>query len=121
MRAAARSLGLDAAHGVTVHLTGQVPLSDEEFATLAQDAHLLLGAMFAALLGILWLAVRSARVVTAILVTTVVGLVMAAAIGLLAIRRLQLIPGAFTPLFVGLGVHFRLPFHRPTPAERLEP
>ena len=84
IRATARSLGLDPAHGVTVRLTGPVPLADEEFATLAQDAHLLLGAMFAALLGILWLAVRSARVVIAILVTTLVGLVFTAAIGLLA-------------------------------------
>ena len=32
IRAAARSLGLDPAHGVTVRLTGPVPLADEEFA-----------------------------------------------------------------------------------------
>jgi len=53
-----------------------VPLADEEFATLAQDAHLIIGAMAAALLGILWLAVRSARVVIAILITTLLGLIM---------------------------------------------
>jgi hopanoid biosynthesis associated RND transporter like protein HpnN len=119
IRAAARSLGLDAAHGVTVRLTGQVPLSDEEFATLAQDAHLLLGAMFAALLGILWLAVRSARVVIAILVTTIVGLIMTAAIGLLAIGRFNLISVAFIPLFVGLGVDFSIQFSVRSLAERL--
>jgi hopanoid biosynthesis associated RND transporter like protein HpnN len=119
IRAAARSLGLDAEHGVTVRLTGQVPLSDEEFATLAQDAHLLLGAMFAALLGILWLAVRSARVVIAILVTTIVGLIMTAAIGLLAIGRFNLISVAFIPLFVGLGVDFSIQFSVRSLAERL--
>ncbi len=119
IRATARSLGLDAAHGVTVRLTGLVPLSDEEFATLAQDAHLLLGAMFAALLGILWLAVRSARVVIAILVTTIVGLIMTAAIGLLAIGRFNLISVAFIPLFVGLGVDFSIQFSVRSLAERL--
>ena len=119
IRATARALGLDAVHGVTVRLTGQVPLSDEEFATLAQDAHLLLGAMFVALLGILWLAVRSARVVIAILVTTIVGLIMTAAIGLLAIGRFNLISVAFIPLFVGLGVDFSIQFSVRSLAERL--
>ena len=119
IRATARSLGLDPAHGVTVRLTGPVPLADEEFATLAQDAHLLLGAMFAALLGILWLAVRSARVVMAILVTTLVGLVFTAAIGLLATTRFNLISVAFIPLFVGLGVDFSIQFSVRSLAERL--
>jgi hopanoid biosynthesis associated RND transporter like protein HpnN len=119
IRATARSLDLDAAHGVTVRLTGLVPLADEEFATLAQDAHLLLGAMFAALLGILWLAVRSARVVMAILVTTVVGLILTAAIGLLTIGRFNLISVAFIPLFVGLGVDFSIQFSVRSRAERL--
>jgi uncharacterized protein len=119
IRATARSLGLDAAHGVTVRLTGVVPLSDEEFATLAQDAHLLLGAMFAALLGILWLAVRSARVVIAILTTTIVGLILTAAIGLLTVGRFNLISVAFIPLFVGLGVDFSIQFSVRSLAERL--
>jgi len=119
IRATARSLGLDPAHGATVRLTGPVPLADEEFATLAQDAHLLLGAMFAALLGILWLAVRSARVVIAILATTLVGLVFTAAIGLLATTRFNLISVAFIPLFVGLGVDFSIQFSVRTLAERL--
>ena len=119
IRATARSLGLDPAHGVTVRLTGPVPLADEEFATLAQDADLLLGAMFAALLGILWLAVRSARVVIAILATTLVGLVITAAIGLLATTRFNLISVAFIPLFVGLGVDFSIQFSVRSLAERL--
>src|SRR5215471_11048382 len=63
IRNVARSLGLDAAHGVSIRLTGPVPLADEEFASLAQDIHFVLGAMIVALLGILWLAVRSVRVV----------------------------------------------------------
>ena len=119
IRQIARSLGLDAAHGVAVRLTGPVPLSDEEFASLAQDADFVLGAMIAALLGILWLAVRSARVVLAILVTTLAGLVLTAAGGLLVIGRFNLISIAFIPLFVGLGADFSIQFSVRALAERL--
>jgi hopanoid biosynthesis associated RND transporter like protein HpnN len=119
IRATAHALGLDPAHGVTVRLTGPVPLADEEFATLAEDAHLIMGAMVAALLGILWLAVRSARVVIAILATTLVGLILTAAIGLLAIGRFNLISVAFIPLFVGLGVDLSIQFSVRGLAERL--
>jgi hypothetical protein len=119
IRRTAESLGLDGTHGVTLRLTGPVPLADEEFASLAEDAHLVLGAMVAALLGILWLAVRSVRVVIAIVVTTIVGLVMTAAIGLLATGRFNLISVAFIPLFVGLGVDFSIQFSVRSLAERL--
>jgi hopanoid biosynthesis associated RND transporter like protein HpnN len=119
IRQIARSLGLDPAHGVSVRLTGPVPLADEEFASLAQDVHYVLGAMIAGLLGILWLAVRSGRVVLAILVTTLTGLVLTAAGGLLAIGRFNLISIAFIPLFVGLGVDFSIQFSVRALAERL--
>jgi hopanoid biosynthesis associated RND transporter like protein HpnN len=119
IRATAQALDLDPAHGVTVRLTGPVPLADEEFATLAEDVHLILGAMIVALLGILWLAVRSARVVIAILATTLVGLIMTTAIGLLATGRFNLISVAFIPLFVGLGADFSIQFSVRSLAERL--
>ncbi len=119
IRHIARSLGLDPTHGVSVRLTGPVPLADEEFASLAEDIHLVLGAMLAALLGILWLAVRSARVVFAIVVTTLLGLVLTTACGLLAIGRFNLISMAFIPLFVGLGVDFSIQLSVRALAERL--
>ena len=119
VRQISRSLGLDPAHGVSIRLTGSVPLADEEFASLAQDVHLVLGAMIVALLGILWLAVRSVRVVLAIVVTTLMGLVLTAACGLLVIGRFNLISMAFVPLFVGLGVDFSIQFSVRALAERL--
>jgi hopanoid biosynthesis associated RND transporter like protein HpnN len=119
IRALARSLNLDPAHGVTVRLTGQVPLADEEFGSLADDAGLITAAMAAALLGILWLAVRSTRITIAILATTLIGLVLTAAIGLLAVGRFNLISVAFIPLFVGLGVDFSIQFSVRCLAERL--
>ncbi|MFC7736956.1 MMPL family transporter [Roseomonas sp. GCM10028921] len=108
IRETARTLGLDPAHGVTLRLTGPVPLADEEFASLAQDAELVTGAMLLALVGILWLAVRSARFVAVILFTTLLGLLVTAGLGLLAAGRFNLISVAFIPLFVGLGIDFSI-------------
>ena len=77
-----------------------------------------MGAMVVALLGILWLAVRSTRIVLAILCTTLIGLVLTAAIGLVATGRFNLISVAFIPLFVGLGVDFSIQFSVRSLAER---
>src|SRR4029077_4005693 len=90
-----------------------------EFASLAQDAHLVLGTMLAALFGILWLAVPSVRVVLAIALTTLIGLVLTAAAGLLVIGRFNLLSMAFIPLFVGLGVDFSIQFSVRALAKRL--
>jgi hopanoid biosynthesis associated RND transporter like protein HpnN len=119
IRATAASLGLDPAHGVTLRLTGPVPLADEEFASLAEDAGLVTGIMVAALVGILWLAVRSVRYVAAILVTTILGLIITAGLGLIATGRFNLISVAFIPLFVGLGIDFSIQFSVRCLAERL--
>jgi uncharacterized protein len=110
IRQAARDLGLDEAHGVRVRLTGPVPLQDEEFATLAQGAGLIASAMIGAIVVMLWFAVRSVRLIACILVTTITGLVLAAAWGLLVFHRFNVISVAFIPLFVGLGVDFGIQF-----------
>ena len=106
IRAAARALKLEPADGVTVRLTGDVPLQDEEFGTLAERAVPIALAAFAAILLMLWLAVRSARIIAAILVTTLVGLAAAAALGLAVFHTFNVISIAFIPLFVGLGIDF---------------
>ncbi len=119
IRAAAGKLALDAEHGVTVRLTGSVPLSDEEFASLSDKAWLVAGAMLVAMLVMLWLAVRSVRIMLAILIATLSGLVLTAAVGLMAVGRFNLISVAFIPLFVGLGVDFGIQLTVRFRAERL--
>ena len=106
VRGTAAELGLDAAHGVRVRLTGEVPIADEEFATLQENIGVVAGVMLGAMLLTLWLATQSARLVAAIVVTIVIGLVVTTALGLAVIGRLNLISVAFIPLFVGLGVDF---------------
>jgi hypothetical protein len=119
IRAAARSLNLDPAHGVRLRLTGSVPLSDEEFASLADRAWLVAGTMVLAVLGMLWLAVKSFKLVAAILTTTFAGLLLTTAAGLLTVGRFNLISVAFIPLFVGLGVDFGIQLSVRYRAERL--
>ncbi len=103
---AAHALKLDEAHGVRVRLTGEVPLADEEFATLQENIGAVAMVMLGAMLLTLWLATRSVKLVTAIMVAILAGLIVTAAVGLLAVGRFNLISVAFIPLFVGLGVDF---------------
>jgi uncharacterized protein len=106
IRDMARSLHLDAEHGLRVRLTGPVPLQDEEFATLAERTTLIATLAIIAIVVMLWLAVRSARLIIAILITTLLGLIVAAALGLLIFHRFNVISVAFIPMFVGLGIDF---------------
>ena len=119
IRAAAAALRLDAAHGVRVQLTGEVPLADEEFATLQENIGVVGLVMLGAMLLTLWLATKSVRLVAAILTTIVLGLIMTMAIGLLTVGRFNLISVAFIPLFVGLGVDFGIQICVRYNAERL--
>jgi uncharacterized protein len=118
IRAAAKALRLDAAHGVSVRITGPVALQDEEFATLAERAPLIAALALAAISMMLWMAVRSIRLIVAILGTTLVGLVSAAALGLAIFHRFNVISVAFIPLFVGLGIDFGIQFSVRYRAER---
>lgn len=110
IRATARRLHLDAAHGVRVRLTGPVPLQDEEFGSLAQRAGLIATLAFGAIVLMLWLAVRSPWLIAAILSTTLVGLLTATALGLTLFHQFNVISVAFIPLFVGLGIDFGIQF-----------
>ena len=101
---------LPGADGVRVRLTGDVPLADEEFGTLADRAELMVGAMLAGVLLTLWLALRSFKIIFAILVTLFVGLAWTMAIGLWSVGVFNIISIAFIALFVGLGVDFGIQF-----------
>jgi hopanoid biosynthesis associated RND transporter like protein HpnN len=110
IRDATSRLGLDAEHGVTVRLTGPVALADEEFATVA-DGAVLNGVVTLLLVTlVLWLALRKARIIFAVFVNLVFGLLYTAAVGLWMVGTLNLISVAFAVLFVGLGVDFGIQF-----------
>ncbi|MDR5857138.1 MMPL family transporter [Caballeronia sp. LZ062] len=110
IRAVAAKLGLDKKYGASVHLTGAQPLADEEFASV-QDGAALNGALtFLVVLMILWVALRSKRMILAVFITLFVGLSVTAALGLMMVHALNMISVAFMVLFVGLGVDFGIQF-----------
>ena len=110
IRADARALGITPENGVTVRLTGPVPLSDEEFATLTDRLWLMVGAMMGGVLLTLWLALKSFKIIFAIFVTLFVGLAITMGLGLVAVGVFNIISIAFIALFVGLGVDFGIQF-----------
>lgn len=110
IREAAAAAGFDPAHGVHVRLTGEVPMADEEFATIGENALRNSAVMVGALLLMLWFAVRSLRAVTAIVLNLVLGLALTAALGLAIYGAFNLISVAFAVLFVGLGVDFGIQY-----------
>ena len=118
VRAAIAKLGLTPDRGVTVRLTGSVPLSDEEFSTIADGAALNGVVTIVVVLLILWLALRQARIIFAVLVNLAVGLSFTAAAGLAMVGALNLISVAFAVLFIGLGVDFGIQFSVRYRAER---
>lgn len=118
IRGTAKRLGLDSAHGVRVRVTGTVALEDDEFATLAQRAGLIASVATAAIILMLWFAVRSPRLIASILLTMVAGLVATTALGLALYHRFNLISVAFIPLFVGMGMDLGIQFSVRYRAER---
>jgi uncharacterized protein len=118
VRATIAKLRLTPDRGVTVRLTGSVPLSDEEFSTIADGAALNGVVTIVVVLLILWLALRQSRIILAVLINLVVGLSFTAAAGLAMVGALNLISVAFAVLFIGLGVDFGIQFSVRYRAER---
>src|SRR5213079_2636511 len=115
----ALQLGLAERFEATLRLTGPQPLTDEEFASVKEGA-LLNGVLTAlAVVLILWLALRSGRMVVAVLLNLFAGLIVTAALGLLMVGALNMISVAFAVLFVGLGGDFGIQFGVRYRAERL--
>jgi hopanoid biosynthesis associated RND transporter like protein HpnN len=105
VRAEAARLGF-AERGVRLRLTGHVAMADEEFATIAEGAwaSTLLSFLLVGLL--LWMALRSWRLIWPLLALTVAGILWTAAFGILAVGAFNPLSIAFAVMFIGLGVDF---------------
>ncbi len=95
---------------VTVDYTGQIPLADEQFASLTQG--LVAGSIISVLLIALWLflALRSWRLIIPILATLLLGLIFTITFAAVAIGVMNLISVAFAILFIGLAVDFAIQY-----------
>ena len=117
---AADDLKLADKFGAKVDLTGQVPMNDDQFSVIRHSVWRdTLIAIFGVLV-ILWLALRSWRIIVAVFFSLIVGLAATAALGLAVVGSFNLISIAFFVLFVGLGVDFGIQFSVRYRAERHE-
>jgi len=110
VRQAASDLDLGGKFGAKVDLTGEVPMNDDQFSVIKDSA---LRDTLSALIGvliILWFALRSWKIILAVVFSLLVGLAVTSALGLAMVGAFNLISIAFFVLFVGLGVDFGIQF-----------
>jgi hopanoid biosynthesis associated RND transporter like protein HpnN len=94
----------------SARLTGPVAMADEQFGSIKENAGRNGVITFAIVLLILWLALRSARLIAAVFINLLVGLPLTAALGLFLVGSFNLISVYFAVLFVGIGVDFAIQY-----------
>jgi hopanoid biosynthesis associated RND transporter like protein HpnN len=110
VRAAARELGLVPENGVTVRITGNVALNNEEMIGVARGAVLAALGSLVVVGFILSAALRSRYLVFSVLLTLLVSLVWTAAFAAAAVGYVNLASVFFAVLMIGLGVDFGIHF-----------
>jgi hopanoid biosynthesis associated RND transporter like protein HpnN len=108
IRDAIARLGLNAEAGVRVRMTGNIVMRDEEFSTVFGGAISENLISLFSVAGLLWLGLRSLRLITPMLGVLVLGLVVTAAFGALVVGPYNPLSIAFAVLFIGLGVDFAI-------------
>jgi hopanoid biosynthesis associated RND transporter like protein HpnN len=103
-------LGLTPDRGVTVRLTGQVPLNDEEFGTVAEGMSWALFLSIVLVLACLFGALRSVKLIVACFITLVLGLVLTFGFAAITVGTLNLVSIAFAVMFIGLSIDFGIQF-----------
>ena len=118
VRQAITDLKLQSDFGATARLTGPVPISDDEFRSVNEGLALNSFITGAIVIFILWLSLRSLRLVAAVIVNLAAGLIITAATGILLVGAFNPISMAFAVLFVGLGADFAIQYSIRYRAER---
>jgi len=108
VRQAVRDLGLVERNGVTVRLTGSVAIEAEELVSAVGAVRSSGLLALASVAVILFVALRSFRLIAASLVTLVAGLLATAACAAGAVGSLNLISVAFAVLYIGLGIDYAI-------------
>lgn len=95
-------------HDVKIRITGKKAMTYEEMGSVTD------GAIQASVLAlvmvslVLWLGLRSFRLIAATLITLIVGLVLTAAFSAWTVGHLNMISVAFAVLYIGLGVDYAI-------------
>lgn len=110
IRAAALELNLTPETGATIRLTGPAALNDDEFATVSEGMGFALVLSVVLVLGLLFFALRSFKLILATFATLTVGLILTFAFATVAIGGLNLISIAFAVMFIGLSIDFGIQY-----------
>lgn len=95
---------------VHIRLTGQIPLDHGEIVSATESAQLAGTIALLVLILVLVFGVRSLRVIVAIYISMLVGLIWTAAYALLSVGEFNTISIVFLVMFIGLGVDFAVHF-----------
>ncbi len=95
---------------VRVRLTGNPALNHDEMLALAWDVGGSGVISFVAVVGLVWLALRSWRLVLASIATLLVGLVWTTGFAVAVVGPLNLVSATFAVLTIGLGIDFAIHF-----------
>ncbi|MCC7047046.1 MAG: MMPL family transporter [Alphaproteobacteria bacterium] len=106
IRAAIAGLDRTQADSVRVRLTGGIPLRADELRSVGDGVGLASLLSFLIVAGLVYIGLRSWRLMAAILVALVIGLTWTAGFAALAIGHLNLLSVAFAVMFIGIAVDF---------------
>ncbi len=101
---------IEAKYQASVGVTGPIAIDDAQFGSIKEHAVRNGVITIAIVLLILWLALRSGRLIVALVINLIVGLAATAALGLFLIGAFNIISIYFAVLFVGIGVDFAIQF-----------
>lgn len=120
IRQAAKDLNFAKDFHARVRLTGPVPIANEEFGTVQEGAFANGVGTVLVVLFILWLALKSPKIIAAVFITLAIGLSVTTAVALMMVSAFNLISIAFFVLFIGLGVDFGIQYSVRYRSERHE-
>ncbi|MFQ5504643.1 MAG: MMPL family transporter [Planctomycetota bacterium] len=101
-------LGLDGKGGARLRVTGGIALAHEELQTVARGAEWIVLLVLVMVGVVLFVGLRSARLVAATLITLVAGLSLTALFATTVVGRLNMISVVFAALYLGLGVDYAI-------------
>lgn len=110
VRRIAKELHLNPVNGIRVRLTGSVALEFEELQSVSRGAGMAGILALIMVVIVLFLGLRSPRLVLATLTTLIMGLIWTAGFATGAVGHLNMISVAFAVLYIGLGVDYAIHF-----------
>jgi len=110
IRDAAAALALEDRFQARLGMTGSPALAHDELQTVVLGVEVAGAAALAAVALVLYLGLRSWRLVAAALLALVIGLILSAGLATVTVGHLNLISIAFAVLYIGLGIDYSVHF-----------